>query len=637
YVFQLRASNSHGSYNDRYRTINITITPPVWRTWQAYLLYFILLIGGTFSLYRYRTQALIKQAAQLEQIVRDRTARINSLMAQKEQMFANLSHEFKTPLTLIITPLASLLTSLEKVIPSELASEVSRKKSMMLRNGQRLLRMIDQLLELSDLQSDIDQSQVEYSLKETLELLLVAFEPLLNSKQQRLHCKPFDDVTVTLKTDALETILTNLISNAIKYTPNNGRINIAIHSTISVLNVSQVEISIIDTGIGISPQDQDIVFNRFTRADAKRNKNIPGAGIGLALVKELISSHQGSIELTSEVGEGSTFTVTLPISAKTAKQNQSAIESTTSISHTSKIEIESLLASTTDFVPIVDMPLSDQGKTTLLLIDDNAEMLELLVDTLQHKYYCLSALNGEEGLALARQQLPDLIISDVMMPGIDGFEVVKQLKQLELTCHIPVILLTAKGDLSSRLKGWSEKADEYLQKPFNETELLVRVDNLLSIRRLLHQRYQKAFLQSQDEQPHNQTNPAELIEPSEPLAPSEPIEPVKTTPLHQHFFNQLNAILAKHYSNEDFNVATLGSEMNLSNRQLSRKMKAILDLTPVESIRGFRLKRAAELLTNGATASTVAYEVGFTSHSYFSKCFKAQFDCSPSQFSQKEC
>lgn len=611
YILKIRASDADGRWNNHHRAINITVTPPQWQTWQAYLLYIALTIGSIWAVYHYRTQSLVKMAAMLEQKVADRTAKVNHLMAQKEQLFANISHEFKTPLTLVLVPLASLLTSLEPLIPAKLANEVSRKKSMMLRNGQRLLRMIDQLLELSELESGQAQTDCHYSLKETLEVLLIAFQPLLDNKNLSLQCLAFKDAIVTLKADALEIILTNLISNAIKYTPKNGKITITV-----VNNPDTVSLSVTDSGIGISPEDQQIVFNRFTRASGIHTENIPGAGIGLALVRELVNRHQGSIELTSVIDQGSTFIVTLPINHDAVIEGKSQGEDSTQakISPSSQTEIDSLAAKPTDLSDILndnDQDQSTQSGETVLLIDDNADMLDLLADTLRPRYHCLSAQDGEKGLLLAQQQLPDLIISDVMMPGIQGFEVVKQLKQTEVTSHIPVILLSAKGDLPSRLQGWSEDADEYLVKPFNQSELLMRVANLLSIRRLLQQRYQREFFQTKES----------------------PQDEAKEPPLaHQQFFDKLNNSLEKHYADEDFDVATLVSEMHLSHRQLSRKMRTLMDLTPNESIRNFRLKKAADRLNQGVPASDVALQVGFTSHSYFSKCFKAQYNCAPSHF-----
>jgi DNA-binding response OmpR family regulator len=263
---------------------------------------------------------------------------------------------------------------------------------------------------------------------------------------------------------------------------------------------------------------------------------------------------------------------------------------------------------------------------TALLIDDNADMLELLEDTLKGRFHCLCAIQGEQGLTMAFETLPDVVICDVMMPGLSGFEVLKQLKASELTDHIPVILLTAKGDMESRLKGWQEKADEYLDKPFNAEELLTRIDNLLGVRNILRKRFQGAMA----DKPGKLCCEVNKVQAkvSQPKAISEQ----SNNSRNQVFFDKVYGLLETHYSEEALDVAFLADKLAMSQRQLGRKMKAVLDYTPTELIRVFRLKKAAELLKQGETPSTVAFKVGFSSHSYFSQCFKAQFDCLPSSY-----
>ncbi|NQZ06968.1 MAG: response regulator, partial [Algicola sp.] len=413
-------------------------------------------------------------------------------------------------------------------------------------------------------------------------------------------------VTLTTQVDALETILTNLLSNAIKYTPDNGHITVTVTT-----KDKKVFISVADTGIGISPANQQMVFDRFTRVVTQDTENIPGSGVGLALTKELVENNAGTVTLNSEVGKGSDFIVSLPINTDAFV----SVESFDSISYTSQIEIETLMNASSGPTGQNKTIKESENDTKLLLIDDNPDMLQLLLDTLQKDYTCLTAPNGSEGLELATQHLPDLIISDVMMPGIDGFEVVKAIKNNDLTCHIPVILLTARGDMSSRLKGWSEKADEYLEKPFNELELCMRVENLLAIRLLLRHRYQHEFFE-----------PPQAIEHAE--------DEIKD--INQPFIDQLNAALDQFYEDETLDISKLASAMFLGPRQLSRKVKTILGLTPVDSIRSFRLKKAAQLLSEGVSASLVFEQVGFTSHSYFSQCFKAQYNCAPSRYSSQK-
>ncbi|MFT4927932.1 MAG: signal transduction histidine kinase/ligand-binding sensor domain-containing protein [Phenylobacterium sp.] len=646
YVFKVKAANQDGLWNETAKSTKITVLSPWWESWPVYLLVTMVLFWLVYGVYRYRTRALVAKAAELEQHVLQRTQTINQLMAQKQQMFTNVSHEFKTPLTLILNPLESISPHLE-------IGEFERKVSMMKRNGQRLLHMVEQLLELSKLESSATDQRYFYSLSDTINRLLVSFQPLFDSKNLSLKLSPkspsFKDVVLHLTVDSLEMIISNLLSNAIKYTPVNGEISVTVSATDKA-----VVIVVQDNGIGISDDNQKIVFNRFTRAaentsNSANGESVPGAGIGLALVKDLVEANQGTITLSSEVNCGSTFTVTLPLS----EEQDVAVEKVSGLSTASMIEADAVgetkssgKAATlagSDVEKGFEGESEDHGKPNLLLIDDNPDMLELLVDTLSEKYHCTTAHNGEQGLYQATENLPDLVISDVMMPGISGFEVLEHLKLNELTNHIPVVLLTAKGDVQSRIKGWASNADEYLEKPFNGEELKSRIANLLSIRALLRYRFQRTFIA----EPASVAEPKLVSSPEEIVAAVVEAEVAKTAEapilqasdddntinrVNQTFLDNVNAVLEKHYSDETLDVALLAKELAMSQRQLTRKMRSLLDFTPSESIRSFRLKKAVSLLNDGVLPSAVAHQVGFTSHSYFSRCFKAQYDCMPSSF-----
>ena len=602
YTLRIKASNADGYWNEQGRAIKIRVDPPWWLTKLAYALYLMSTVCIIFGIYHYRTRALVRRSNELEQRVAQRTATINRLMTQKERMFANVSHEFKTPLTLILTPLESLSLKLGM-------NDFERKVSMMKRNGQRLLRMIDQLLELSKLESTQLDKQKNYSLTKTLNRTLTEFQPLLDSKSILLNYQAGDDAVLSLINDSLEMVLNNLVSNAIKYTPAGGKITIT-----TTLNDKNAVIVVADTGMGISLENQKIVFNRFTRANETHDENIPGAGIGLALVKELIDVNQGTITLTSELNLGSTFTVTLPLS-----ENQDVtVETTSGLTIPTVIEVDNradVLPTSTD--PDFQTEKAQSSKPLLLLIDDNAEMLILLSDILGGIYNCITARNGEQGLENAKEQLPDLVVSDIMMPGISGFDVLKHLKNDPLTNHIPVVLLTAKSGAQSRMQGWTEKADGYLEKPFNADELKLRIANLLSVRSILRHRYQREFTDKH----------------------AIHVSLVETTNLengldaaNQPFFDKTQQILENHYNDEALNVAFLADELAMSKRQLTRKMKSLLDYTPSEFIRSFRLNKATEKLKNGFSPSEVYHQVGFTSHSYFSQCFRAHYGCIPSSY-----
>ncbi len=612
YTLRIKASNKDGYWNEEGKTLSIEVLPPWWRSTLAYVLYIVSILASSYSFYHYRTRSLILRAKELERSIEERTATVKQLMEQKDRMFANISHEFKTPLTLILNPMDAINASQNK-------QTIMDKVSMMKRNGHRLLRLVEQLLELSKIKSgnvDDQQQWQYYSLAQTLNVLLTSFQPLFDSNQIKVNHAKFDDVILHLKPDSLELMLTNLISNAVKYNSANGTITIDVQR-----RDTMVKIIVEDTGIGIDETNQALVFNRFTRAIEQHGKNIPGAGIGLALVKELALINGGQVELASTVGHGSTFTVTLPIDTSGAV----AIKNMDELPDTTKMEIQSFAddqASESAIQPNTSPDANEphNNKPQLLVIDDNIDMLKLLDDTLNPHYHCIFADNGTQGVLMAKEHLPDLVLSDVMMPCISGFEVLNQLKTDEMTSHIPVILLTAKGDVQSRIKGWENKADEYLEKPFNAAEMLARIDNLLSIRQLLSHRFQQKFSRSNNQTVTEQQPDAGISSEEEQI-----------DKLTQKFCAKFDDVLNHHYKDEDLDVSILASAMAMSRRQLSRKIKSMLDMTLTEAIRAYRLKKAIELLKEGITPSLVAHEVGFSSHSYFSQCFKAHFGCAPSE------
>lgn len=610
YVFKVKASNKDGFWNESGKQLMIKVLPPWYKTWQAYLLYCLLVLSGGIGFFRYRTRALVQRSELLEQKVKMRTETINQLMVQKHRMFANVSHEFKTPLTLLLNPLQS-------IIQDPKAEPFAKKLAMMRANGQRLLHMVEQLLELSKLEVRQSRQQYHYyALSDTLKALLTSYQPLFEAKKLHLEYQPCHDILLNLTEDSLEMILGNLLSNALKYTPEGGRIVVMVKA-----DEHKVLIVISDSGIGISLEDQQNIFERFTRVNDAHQGAIPGAGIGLALVKELVEVNRGSIGVVSEPGNGSAFTVTLPrCTEKNVKLSQfRGASSETLLQVALNDEARGPVKE-----KVVETSVSD-ALPAVLLIDDNADMLELLKDTLKGRFHCLCAAHGEQGLSVAFEALPDVVICDVMMPGLSGFDVLKQLKASELTDHIPVILLTAKGDMESRLKGWQEKADEYLDKPFNAEELLSRIDNLLGIRNILRKRFQGSL--------NKKTLKADIGKIRAKVSqPKQPDEQEQHHNGNQVFFDKVYGLLEAHYAEETLDVAFLADKLAMSQRQLGRKMKAVLDYTPTELIRVFRLKKAAELLRQGETPGAVAFKVGFSSHSYFSQCFKAQFDCLPSSY-----
>ncbi len=627
HLFEVKASYPNGDWNENnIRRLKITVKPPFWASTPAYILYVLALILLGFMFNFVRIRQLQQRAKTLEQGIEERTVElqqrtetVTALLKDKDRLFANISHEFRTPLTLILGPLDA---DLKNARDDQHRDDKSLKLIRLARsNAQRLLSMVDQLLDISRLQDFQPRASEPKNIQATCQFLLDSYRSLAEEKDIKLvldsHIQA--DVTVDMLPDSLEKILSNLLTNAFKYSAGHQLITLKM----ALNQQRQVVISVSDTGMGIGEADQQNIFERFTRVE-NTTDYVPGAGIGLALVKELVEQHKGAISVQSELGVGSTFTVVLPLSATSNSAERGAPNKALLLSSVEQMKQDALpeeAAEPQNLEPSIE---ADSQRATVLVIEDNYEMRQYISSCLSDSFDCILAVDGEQGIKLARETLPDLIISDVMMPKKDGFAVTKTLKADLTTNHIPIILLTAHGDSKSRLKGWTEKADEYLEKPFNTTELLTRIENLLAIRGLLRQRYQREFAAGVMTVDHAAVD-HQSVDSSEAQAAVVDI-------LHQAFFDKVNQVLAANYADENFNIGEFASQMALSSRQLSRKMKALLDLSPVESIRSYRLKKAAELLTDGVSPSVVAHQVGFTSHSYFSQCFKAQYQCMPSGY-----
>lgn len=609
YTFRVKATNRHGQWGEQEAALNISVLPPWWLSWPAYILYAIVLTLSILLFINIRTKKLVQRAQELEENVAERTAQlqhsrdqVTELLAQKQQLFASVSHEFRTPLTLILSPIDQLLKDPK-------GQAITKELGLIKRNGRRLLRMVDQLLEFAKLELKDDSQMEPVSLKQTLDIIVSSFEPLVKTKQIKLHIGDYEDATLNMLPDSLNKILINILSNAFKYSPPQS------HIYVTVQRQSQhVAIAIRDTGIGISQTDIDAVFQRFNRATQSHGEAVPGAGIGLALVKELVEANFGTIVLDSELNVGSTFTVTLPVTEVGVFSSSFSETSTHQVLH-DQLDLEIDSVNTADISPAQSkvVELNEQQKS-VLIVDDNPDLRDLLYQQLNGKYQCLLAENGQEGLNLAKEHLPDLVISDVMMPVMDGYQLTSQLKNEELTSHIPVILLTAKGSTESRLKGLQLLVDDYLAKPFNMEELLLRIHNILTIRDIIKQKFKQAI-------DHVDPKPA-----MEKLSVRDP---------EQAFVNRVNEHLSKLYTDPEFTAKVLSRELGVSERQLQRKLKSQFDLGFPELVRNYRLNKAVEMLSSGQRVSQIYHLVGFSSHSYFSSCFKAKFGQTPKEYQQE--
>ena len=522
----------------------------------------------------------------------------------KDKFIANISHEFRTPLTIINGILDRYLV---KAQSEDEGKELKTAK----RNGLRLVRMVEQLLELSRLSDNPQLTMATYRLHTLMSMPADSFARLATQNNLTLTCDIPDHIWLDCDAQAFEKIIFNLIANAIKYTPAGGSIQVIAHS-----DSDNFTLDIIDTGIGIDTASQSKIFERFQRADDEKNQGVFGVGIGLSLVNELVKAHHWSINVFSEYNKGSKFSLIIPCAPAISEEKLTP----TSISQT---EVSSLLIEPHD----LNKDIRKHSQKVVLVIEDNVDMQSHIKQVIEQQHHSLLAGSGELGLTLAQEYIPDVIVCDIMLTGIDGFAVLTQLKSHELTSHIPVILLTARSDLDSRLHGLNLQADEYLSKPFNHQELLTRIDNLISNREKL----QKSFLNNfnknrqQNRKDNSFDHVAELAHDSG-----------DDVTLDNKFLDKLETITAEVYTDTDLDIVQLAARMAMSERQLQRKIKALIGITPNNFIKEFRLKKAKVLLQNGSQIGRIALDVGFSSQTYFGRCFKEMFSCTPKQYQQQQ-
>jgi PAS domain S-box-containing protein len=521
----------------------------------------------------------------------------------KDKFIANISHEFRTPLTII-----------NGILDQYLLKDHSKEEGLELttakRNGLRLVRMVEQLLELSRLTDNPKLSLSTYRLSQLMAMPIDSFSRLAKQNDLIFEADISDDLWLECDAQGFEKIIFNLLANAIKYTPSGGSIKVSAYA-----ENDNVILDITDTGIGINQESQSKIFERFQRADDEKNHAVFGVGIGLSLVNELVKAHNWRINLVSEYNKGSKFSLSIPLA--TAVEIETKIPMSVSESEVSSLLLEQNNNKT---------KTKNHLQNVVLVIEDNLDMQNHIKRVVEQQHHCLLATSGEQGLLVAEEYIPDLIVCDIMLTGIDGFEVLKQLKDNELTSHIPVILLTARSDLDSRLHGLNLQADEYLSKPFNQQELLIRIENLIENRKLLQQNYLHKFRNNQkEERKENSVKKVSQLTTSESAILT----------VDEKFIEKLETIVTKMYLETDLGIQELASNMAMSDRQLQRKMKVILGTTPNNFIKEFRLAKAQILLQNGSQIGRIALDVGFSSQTYFGRCFKESFNCTPKQYQQQ--
>lgn len=554
----------------------ITMLYPWWQRWWALVSYALLIAGLSWAYVRYRLLQLDeKQTLLQQQREGDQLRQIDEL---KSHFFANITHDFRTPLSLILSPVGTLINELGH-------TPYNDRLQLIDRSARQLLGLINQLMDLARLDANLlSLTLLRGRPDEVVGDVIETFKEQAEQDNIRLTYQPELTDAYWFDSEKLERIVSNLLANALKFTTATplkpGQVTVRLQNRLSSLP-SGIQLSVTDNGFGMSPDHVPQLFHRFYQADTVASK--AETGIGLALTKELVDLYGGTIRVESQVGNGTTVWVDLPL--------QPAVD----------VQIDT---GTTAAAPLISaMPDEALSDARLLLVEDNDDMAEFIMQSLPDTYDVYRAVDGVEGLEQARQLLPELIISDVMMPRIDGFVLCDKLKSDSLTNHIPILLLTAKTTLNSRMQGLHAGADDYLGKPFHVPELLARINNLLTTQRRLSERV-RADLASADSPP---------------------------PPLHS-FLQQLYAVLDQQLDKTDFGVDELADAVHLSRMQLHRKLKTLTNLSTTEFIRSYRLKQAMTLLTGGLSVTQTAYAVGFANPTYFSQRFREQFGNPPSSY-----
>lgn len=566
YTFKVMVSNDDGLWQKEIKTFTLQIAKPWWKTFWAFMIYALLLLGLLFLILHY-----------YHIIIQERHA------SEKQQFFISIAHDLRTPLSLIKLPI-------EKMVEEQEVDD-NRNLSLVKRNVDRLTNLVNQLLDFQKADLHKMQLQVEeHLLNSFIRDRIDSFAPLAQEKKIEVSLQqPNSDVLLWFDYNKMEKIMYNLLSNAFKYTPAGGSIKVSLEVT-----SKHAVIAVTDTGEGIPANQQKNIFQRYYRATNAINSQEVGSGVGLMLTKQLVELHKGHIAFTSTFGKGSTFTIQLPLGQE----------------HFSEDDRRQAEVETQPLTPIVSTrEETDKTETQgpkLLLVEDNPELLETLAQEFSHDYQVFMAADGVEGVSMANELMPDIIVSDVMMPNMNGHQLCLKLKSELMTCHIPIILLTALDSPEYKREGIEHGADAYLEKPFDIKLLRAQITNLLKSRQLLKKKF---------------------------LLPSSNVEESSPTNADQQFLEKIRTYVIQNIDNPELSVEATASEVGISRPVLYRKIKSLTDLSPQQFLMTIKLKEAARIMKEeGRNISETAYMVGFSDPKYFSQIFKKHFGMTPSQY-----
>lgn len=602
YVFKVCSTNADGVWTDNTRSLSVEVLPSFWETPLAYFLYvlFILLVIVTavyilFTIYR------LKHRVYMEHQMTD----------MKLRFFTDISHELRTPLTLIAGPVEYVVEH------TDLPADAREQLKVVERNTRRMLRLINQILDFRKIQNKKMKMQVQQiEVVEFTRRIMENFESLADEHQIEFSFKSDKDkYKLWVDADKYEKIVYNLISNAFKYTPNGKRIAVSVHET-----EKTVDVSVCDQGIGIAENRRKSIFLRFENM-ADRSFFNPSTGIGLSLVKELVDMHKATITVDSKLGEGSSFKVSFlkgkehfDACAEFLQNDDSVAVATT--------EATGVQPPQDSEENLVDNAGENSTKSVMLIVEDNSELRLFLRSIFSADFKVVDAVDGVDGYEKALKYLPDMIISDVMMPRKDGIELTRDLRADMTTSHIPIVLLTAKTATESKLAGLDYGADDYITKPFSATYLKARVRNLLAQRQKLQELYRQKL--------------ANVAAEATESGKAEEKKETEMSPIDRKFMDKLMELMEKNMDNGELLVDDLVQELAVSRSVFFKKLKTLTGLAPVEFIKEIRINRAAQLIGEGQYSMTqISYMVGINDPRYFSKCFKHKFGMTPTEYREK--
>ncbi|WP_075601950.1 hybrid sensor histidine kinase/response regulator transcription factor [Saccharicrinis aurantiacus] len=596
YILRVSASNTMGLWTDPIE-LNIKVLPPFWKSNLALMLYFVVftLIFIVVFVYAKRLQSL-KHNLELEQFEKDKVKEVNTA---KLQFFSNISHEIKTPLTLISGPIDILVKRFQG------KQDIADKLVLVQRQAKKISQLVDQVHDFQ--RSDANQlimNSKKFEFNTFIHGVLKDFEFMATSNQKVLKAKgPKNEVTVFADQDKLEKIFNNLLNNAFKFTKSEDEITIEYR-----VEGKRLIVAVTDTGKGIHADDVPFIFERFFQSRKENSEYTGGSGIGLAFSKRLAAMHYGDISVTSTLGEGTSFVVDLPIVSDALEQGY--LEAEEEIIYEDK-QAE-LKESKLDLVDVSNIKLeADLSDITVFFAEDNVDMRDFVVDVLSHFFIVKGFENGQACLDAMKSEWPDIVVSDVLMPEMNGFDLCKNIKSDIKTSHIPVILLTASTAMEDQIKGIKNGADSYIKKPFNAQHLVSRIESLLKNRKQLRERFQIDFPLTLKKEEGTDSN-------------------------DQIFLEKLYGLFEKNLDNQDLDLNSFAKELYLNRTHFYQKVKALTDSTPFEMMKKYRISKAAEFLVQqGLSVNEVYIMTGFKSRAHFSKLFKERYGVTPGKYASE--